>query len=78
MASVREIVDGLEILALTAKVPAGLAEKGETDKRTASVSGAGHDIIYGPRSSPSIENQHILTELGWHFDTDQELWCRFV
>lgn len=40
MASIAEVVEGLEILAKTASVPAGLAEHGETDTRTAHVGGA--------------------------------------
>ena len=78
MASISEVVEGLEILAKTAKVPAGLAEKGETDTRTAHIGGANHDIIYGPDCDPSPEDIKRLEELGWHVDSDTDCWSRFV
>lgn len=78
MASVAEVVEGLEILAKTAIVPAGLAEKGETDTRTSQLGGADHDIIYGPESDPSQEDIARLDELGWHFDSDADGWAVFV
>lgn len=78
MASVAEVVEGLEILAKTASVPAGLAEEGETDTRTAHLNGAGHDIICGPDSSPSPEDIKRLEEIGWHFDEEVECWSCFV
>ena len=78
MASVAEVVEGLEILAKTASVPAGLAEQGETDTRTAHLNGAGHDIICGPDADPSDEDKKRLDELGWHFDEECDSWSRFV
>ena len=78
MASVKEVVEGLEILAKTASVPAGLAEQGETDTRTAQLNGAGHDIICGPDADPSAEDTERLEELGWHFSSELECWSRFV
>ena len=78
MASVAELVEGLEILAKTASVPRGLAEAGETDTRMASIGGASHDIIWGPESSPSEEDVKRLEELGWHFCSENEVWSRFV
>lgn len=78
MPSVAEIVEGLEILAKTASVPRVLAEKGETDTRTAHIGGAGHDVIWGPQASPSPEDVSRLEELGWHLDSEAEVWSRFV
>ena len=78
MASIAEVVEGLEILAKTSSVPAGLAEKGVTDTRTAFVN-AQHEIIYGPLSAnPSKEDQERLCAAGWHFDTEAEVWARFT
>jgi hypothetical protein len=78
MTSIAEIVDGLEILAKTARVPAGLAEQGVTDKRTATVSGAGYDILIGPIAEPSSKDQNMLSALGWHYDSEFDCWCIFV
>lgn len=78
MASVAEVIEGLEILAKTASVPKGLAEKGETDTRTALLGGAEHDIIWGPEADPSDEDKKRLDELGWHFDSESDCWARFV
>lgn len=78
MASVAEVVEGLEILAKTASVPRGLAENGETDTRTAHLGGANHDIIWGPEADPSDEDKKRLDELGWHFDSESDCWSRFV
>lgn len=78
MASIAEVVEGLEILAKTASVPAGLAEQGETDTRTAHVGGAEHDILYGPEADPSAEDVERLEELGWHRDSEVSCWARFV
>lgn len=78
MASIAQVVEGLEILAKTASVPRGLAEKGETDRRTAHIGGANHDIIWGPDADPSDEDKARLEELGWHFDQESDCWARFV
>ena len=78
MASIREVVEGLEILAKTAEVPVYLAEQGQTDRREASLGGAGRDIIYGPEADPSDEDKERLDELGWHFDDEADCWARFV
>ena len=78
MASVAQVVEGLEILAKTASVPIRLAEKGETDTRTAHLGGADHDILWGPEEDPSDEDKKRLDELGWHFDSESECWSRFV
>ena len=78
MASIREVVEGLEILAKTAEVPVYLAEQGETDRRESQVGGADHDIIWGPEADPSEEDQERLDELGWHFDDEADCWARFV
>lgn len=78
MASVKEIVEGLEILAKTATVPAGLAEKGETDTRLAHVGGASYDILWGPESDPAAEDIEKLEILGWHLCSETGLWSRFV
>lgn len=78
MASVAQVVEGLEILAKTASVPRGLSENGETDTRTAHLGGADHDIIWGPEADPSDEDKTRLEELGWHVDSESGLWSRFV
>ena len=78
MASVAEVVEGLEILAKTANVPPCRAERGETDTRTALLNGAGHDIICGPDADPSEDDKRRLEELGWHFDEEYDSWSRFV
>jgi hypothetical protein len=78
MASIADVVEGLEILAKTAKLPEGLREKGETDRRQSLLGGANHDIIYGPDADPSDEDKTRLEELGWHFDEDSDCWSRFV
>ena len=78
MASIRSIIEGLEILAKTAQVPKGLAEKGETDTRMAHISGAEHDIIFGPECEPTQEEASRLEELGWHLCSETGLWSRFV
>lgn len=78
MASIAEVVEGLEILAKTASVPRGLAIKGETDTRTAHLGGADHDIIWGPEANPSDADKKRLEEIGWHFDLETERWARFV
>ena len=78
MASIAEVVEGLEILAKTASVPLGLAEKGENDRRTAHFGGADHDVIWGPDADPSDEDKARLEQLGWHFDEELDCWSRFV
>ena len=78
MASIKEVVEGLEILAKTAEVPVCLAEQGQTDRREADLGGADHDIIYGPDADPSEEDKERLDELGWHFDDEADCWARFV
>jgi len=78
MASVAQVVEGLEILAKTADVPRGLAEDGETDTRTAHLGGAEHDILWGPQANPSEEDKQRLEELGWHYDVESNGWARFV
>jgi hypothetical protein len=78
MASVAQVVEGLEILSKTATVPPGLAETGETDTRTAHLGGAEHDILYGPQADPSLEDRQRLAELGWHYDVEVDGWARFV
>ena len=78
MASIREVVEGLEILAKTAEVPAYLAEQGQTDRREADLGGADHDIIWGPDADPSDEDKERLDELGWHFDDELDCWARYV
>ena len=78
MASIAEVVEGLEILAKTASVPLGLAEKGENDRRTAHLGGADHDVIWGPDADPSDEDKTRLEQLGWHFDEELDCWSRFV
>ena len=78
MASIKEVVEGLEILAKTAEAPVCLAEQGQTDRREADLGGADHDIIWGPDADPSDEDKERLDELGWHFDDEADCWARFV
>lgn len=78
MASIAEVVEGLEILSKTANVPRGLAEDGVTDRRTAHLGGAEHDILLGPQADPCVEDRNRLDELGWHYDSEFECWARFV
>ena len=78
MASIKDVIEGLEILAKTAKVPIFLAEQGLTDRREADLVGASHDIIWGPEADPSEEDKARLDELGWHFDDELDCWSRFV
>ena len=78
MASIKEVVEGLEILAKTAVVPVYLAEQGQADSWEAELGGADHDIIWGPDADPSEEDRARLDELGWHFDDESDCWARFV
>jgi len=78
MASVKQLVDGLEILAKTASVPAGLAEQGVTDVREAEINGASHDVVCGPDADPDESQVVRLEELGWHFDDEYDCWSLFV
>ena len=78
MASIKDVIEGLEILAKTAAVPVFLAEQGSTDRREAHLIGADRGIIYGPDVDPSDEDKARLDELGWFFDEDSDCWARFV
>ena len=78
MASVKDVIEGLEILAKTAEVPIGPAEQGSTDRRQAHLGGASHDVIWGPDADPSEEDKDRLEELGWFFDDESDCWARFV
>jgi hypothetical protein len=73
VASINEVVEGLEILAKTAKVPEGLAAKGETDGMQSSV-GAVSGAVLGPDASPSEGDQDRLIKLGWLYS---DLWQRW-
>jgi hypothetical protein len=78
MASIKDVIEGLEILAKTATIPVFLAEQGSTDRREAHLGGASHDVIWGPEADPSEEDKAMLDELGWHFDSESGCWARFV
>jgi len=78
MASIKDVIEGLEILAKTAAVPVFLAEQGSTDRREAHFGGASEDIIWGPKADPSEEDRARLEELGWFFDDVADHWARFV
>ncbi len=78
MASIKDVIEGLEILAKTAAVPVFLAEQGSTDRRQAHLGGAYDDIILGPEADPSEEDKARLDEIGWYFDDDSDCWARFV
>lgn len=73
MASINEVVEGLRILAKTAKVPEGLAAKGETDGMQSLV-GAVSGAILGPDASPSEEDQDRLINLGWFYSDEWQCW----
>lgn len=74
MATIAEVVEGLQILAKTAEIPRGLAEKGVTDGMQAFVE-AEHEVLYGPNASPSEEDKVGLVKLGWFFDDERDGWC---
>ena len=78
MASIKDIIEGLQILAKTAEIPLGLAEQGVTDGRQSHLGGADHDIIWGPKTDPNEQDKARLNELGWHFDYEADCWARFV
>jgi hypothetical protein len=78
MASIKNVIEGLEILAKTAAVPVFLAEQGSTDRREVHLGGADHDGIWGPKADPSEEDKARLKELGWRFDNESGCWSRFV
>lgn len=66
MALIREIVDGLEILAKTSR-------RGRDEH----LGGAEHDIMFGPESEPTTDDMRKLEELGWHYDEEVGLWSHF-
>ena len=75
MASINEVVEGLKILAKTAKLPEGLAAKGETDGMRSlveAISGA----VLGPDAAPSDEDQAMLFQLGWFYSDEFQCWAR--
>lgn len=76
MAQIRHVIEGLEILAKTARIPYGLASSGETDTRTASLGGAAYGVIYGPDADPLPEDIERLEEIGWFLDDG--FWSLFV
>jgi len=78
MASIKDVIEGLEILAKTAEVPIFLAEQGSTDRREAHLGGASEDVIWGPKADPSEEGKARLEKLGWLFDDESGCWSRFV
>ena len=77
MATIAEVVEGLEILAKTARIPKLLTQKGETDGRQVSISGD-HGIIYGPEANPNNEDKYQLEKLGWFFDIYIERWALHI
>ena len=77
MASIANVVAGLEILAKTARVPAGLAAAGVTDRRQAHVE-TDHDIIFLPSADPSPEDQKELEKLGWFLSEEFDCWAMFT
>lgn len=77
MATIAEVVEGLEILAKTARIPKALIQKGETDGRQASIS-VDHGIIYGPDANPNNEDKYQLEKLGWFFDIYIERWTLHI
>ncbi len=78
MASIKDVIEGLEILAKTATVPVFLAEQGSTDRRQAHLGGASDNVLWGPQADPSDEDKARLDELGWFFDDESDCWARFV
>lgn len=77
MATIAEVVEGLQILAKTAEIPRGLAEKGVTDGMQALVE-TDHEILLGPDASPSKEDVGRLIGLGWFYSADRECWVKYT
>jgi len=76
MASIKDVIGGLTVLAKTAKIPAGLASRREVDRLTAMVE-AEHDIIYGPEANPSKEDIVELEGFSWFLDDEGDVWSIF-
>ena len=77
MATIAEVVEGLQILAKTAEIPSGLAEKGVTDGMQAFVE-TRYDILIGPCAAPSKEDEERLVELGWLYSDEWERWVSYT
>lgn len=77
MASIASVVEGLEILAKTATIPADLLARCETNRRLARCE-LNHDIICGPEldAEPSEDDRKRLEEIGWCFDDNYGRWYR--
>ena len=74
MASIRQIVEGLEILAESALPMKGSGDTG----KDVQIGGAEHDVIFGPEIGHLKEGQvKRLLQLGWHFDDECQCWARF-
>jgi hypothetical protein len=70
MATTRNIVEGLEILARACP-----------DGNNAHLGGAEHDKIWGPPANPSFiseEDRRRLDLLGWSYDEQYDGWYHFV
>lgn len=67
MATVNQVIEGLKILS-----------KYSEDNTVC----AGHEIIYAgsgvSEDDISEEDQVLLEDLGWHFDTSCDSWARFT
>lgn len=63
MASIANLVEGLEIIAKTA-----------SQGRRATIWQAVGDIIWAPECSPSTEDAERLKELGWYVCSRTGLW----
>ena len=74
MASIRDVIAGLEVLAAHAKPMGGGAEG-----RDVHIGGAGHDVLCGPTLGKELTpvSKKILEEAGWHWDDEYDCWCRF-
>lgn len=74
MASIKDICDGLEILAKYVKPMDG----GATG-RDVHLGGADHDVIWGPEIvGPLNEADRItINDLGWHYSDENECWSHF-
>ena len=77
MATIAEVVEGLQILAKTAEIPRGLAEKGVTDGMQALVD-THNKILIGPCAAPSKEDEERLVELGWLYSRVRGCWTRYT
>lgn len=66
MATIREVVLGLRILAT-------YSSRGDQTQ----INGADHDVICGLNVEVCKVDRDDLEKLGWHWDSEYGSWCRF-